>query len=450
MKKFGKKIPTIIGLSVLVFGIAAGILLIQQRQIFHLGATANNQPKDVRITNIGDDSFTVSWTTDEKTVGSINWGEADSLNKTEADEIRDLSYTHSVTVRGLTASTNYSFKISSGETSYDNNGTPWQISTGPALAKAQTSTKTASGTVLTSIGTPATNALVYISIGGVSPLSTIVSENGSWVLPLSSARTTDLSSFYEIDTDVDVLEISVQAGADGIASAQIFAHSANPVPPIILGQVHDFKNLPPSQKEDAPNANLEIPTESTKSSRFSVEEIATPTAQTVTLKSVDEGETITSTKPEFFGEAPPGTKITITVESENPQGAIISVPSDGDWEWSPPLDLSPGTHKVTLTWKDANGILQTITKTFIVQAAEGPAFVSTHSASATAKSTSTPKATSSASASATARAKVTSTATATAIPESGTFTPTILLVIMGMGLVTFAISIGYLAFIQKE
>ena len=450
MKKINKKIPTIIGLFVLVFGIAAGILLIQQQQIFHLGATATNQPKDVRITNISHDSFTVSWTTDEKLAGSIYWGEtASSFDNTEADEITSLNYTHSVTVRGLTASQTYYFKIGSGETQYDNNGTPWQITTGPSLGvSADGGFNTISGTVLTSIGTPATNALVYISIGGVSPLSTVVSENGSWVVSLANTRTTNLASYYQIKDSEDLLEISVQAGADGIASAQIYPQAAKPVPPIILGQVHDFKTLAASKDGAVPSANLEAPAESTKSSRFVVDEtVASPSAQSVTLESIKEGETVTSNKPEFFGEAPPGTKVTITVESDNPQGAVVTVPTDGDWSWSPPEGLSAGTHKITLSWKDASGILQTITKTFIVQAAEGPAFVSTPSASPTTKSSATPRATSTSGAAATLRA--TSSSTATAIPDSGTLTPTILMVIMGMGLITFAISIGYLAFSKK-
>lgn len=452
MKKINKKIPTIIGLFILVFGIAAGILLIQQQQIFHLGATATNQPKDVRITNISHDSFTISWTTDEKVAGSIYWGEeTSSFDKTEADEITNLNYTHSVTVRGLTPSQTYYLKIGSEENQYDNNGTPWQVTTGPSLGvNADGATNTVSGTVLTSIGTPAANALVYVSIGGVSPLSTVASENGSWVISLANARTTDLTSYYQIKESQDLLEISVQAGADGIASAQIYPQAAKPVPPIILGQVHDFKALPVSKTDTVPSANLEAPAESTKSSRFAVDETAaTPSAQNVTLESIKEGETVTSTKPEFFGEAPAGTKVTITVESDNPQGAVVSVPKNGDWSWSPPQGLSPGTHKVTLSWKNANGIMQTITKTFIVQAAEGPAFVSTPSATATARSSATPKVGSTpktSSASGTPRA----TSTSAAIPVSGTLTPTILMAIMGMGLITFAISIGYLAFSKKE
>jgi len=100
-------------------------------------------------------------------------------------------------------------------------------------------------------------------------------------------------------------------------------------------------------------------------------DIASPSAETVTLESLDEDEIITSTEPEFFGEGPPGTTITITIESD-PITDQTTISSLGGWNWSPPEGLSEGAHKITITWRDASGILRTLTRTFIVQASEGP------------------------------------------------------------------------------
>jgi hypothetical protein len=429
MKK--SKIPTILGVVLLTIGLAAGVLLVRNRQIFRLGASVENAPKDVRITNITEGSFTVSWVTDKEVLGFITWGDNEnSLTRTEEDDVGSTSLTHTTSVKGLSAEKTYFFKINSGGAEYDNNGLSWQVTTGPALAETAKS-NIISGSVLTPTGSPANNALVYITVGGGSPLSTITSQNGSWVISLSPARTSNLNSLIIIDEKTTLLEISVNAGTDGVSSAQIYLQSAKPVPAMILGQVHDFKNLPPSQEAEIPTASVGLPETSTPSSGFEIgETTATPSAKTVTLQSVTEGETVSTTKPEFFGEAPPGTTLTITIESD-PITDQVGVSTNGLWNWTPPSNLSEGEHTITIKWTDASGILRTLTRTFVVSAAEGPAFVATPSATIsptpTASSTPTPTAT------------ITATPTTqAAVPVSGSLTPTLLLSIMGVGTVAFA------------
>lgn len=429
------KIPTIIGLFTLILGLAAGVLLVRNQNIFRLGAAAEFAPKDVRISNITDTSFTISWITDRETSGFVKWGKgATSLDKTELDELKDQSFVHLLTLRGLIPQTTYFFKINSGGGDFDNNGIAWQVTSGATL-EIPSKTNLVSGSVLTSTGQPAKNVLLYLTVGGGSLLSTITSQNGSWVIPLSQARTQDLSSYVAVNEKNTLIEISVNAGPEGVASAQIYPQSARPAPSIILGDTHDFKNLPPSEVSEIPKASIGLPEETTPLSKFEVEEktAATPSAKTVTLKSIDEGEIVTSTKPEFFGEGPSGTTIMITVESE-PVTDTLKVPSSGNWKWSPPQGLSEGAHKITISWRDASGILRTLTRTFIVQAAEGPAFESTPSASPTAS----PKTSPTPSPTATATPKATATATAAPVPDSGSLTPTIALSIMGISIIAFA------------
>lgn len=437
MKK--SKIPTLLGIFILILGLAAGIFLIQNQQIFRLGASPETSPKDVRITNITSSSFTVSWTTDEETSGFIKWGEpSNSLDGTELDEITESSKTHTATIQGLNSNKTYYFKINSDGRNFDNNGVPWQKTTGPELP-GSTTIDSISGTVLTSTGSPAGNAIVYATLAGASTLSTTTSQSGSWIIPISLARTQDLTSFIEVDDTNTLIEISVQAASQGVATAQIYPAAASPVPPIVLGQSHDFRNLRPGEADGVPKANINLPEEASPSSGFEVpEEIATPSAETITLDSLDEGEIVTSTEPEFFGEGPPGTTITITIESD-PITDEVYIGSSGDWDWSPPEDLSEGSHVITISWRDAGGILRTLTRTFVVQAAEGPAFESTPSATPTASPTPTPSP--SPTASPTATPASTPTSTPSAVEDSGTLTPTILLSIMGIGFLVFSILI---------
>ncbi len=431
------KIPTIIGVVLLIVGLGAGILLVQNRQIFRLGATQEEAPKDVRITNVTDTSFTVSWTTAKEALGFISWGETEnSLTRTEEDEVGAPGVTHILSVKSLKPETNYFFKINSAGNEYNNNGLVWQAKTGPTLS--QPKSNLVSGNVLTSSGSPAKNALVYLTVGGSSPLSTITSQNGSWVVSISSARTNDLASLVTIDESTTLLEISVNAGPDGVSTAQIYPQAAKPVPSMMLGSTHDFKSLSPSESAETPRASVELPETATQSSGFEVEEgTATPSATTVTLDSVTQGETLTTTQPEFFGEAPPGTELTITLESD-PITDEVKVPSSGEWNWTPPSDLAEGTHTITIKWTDVSGILRTLTRTFVVEASEGPAFEATPSATLTPTATATATPTASPTATRTSTPTATPTATAFATPESGSLTPTVLLSIMGIGVIAFA------------
>jgi hypothetical protein len=419
------KIPTIIAIFILLLGVGAGIFLISRTQIFRLGASPETAPKDVRITNISANAFTVSWVTDQPTIGSVLWGESQNPNNTALGSQSEKNV-HFVEVSGLAPNTTYFFKIASGGTDYDNSGIPWQTQTGPLLSASE-STRVISGNVLGASGQAASEVIVYINASGMSPLSAKTTSSGGWLIPLGNARNLNLTGYMSIEDKNPLLEIFVQAGPQGIANAQIYPSSANPVPNIILGQTHDFRAEPENNVDTVPEADINLPQgEASPSSGFDVgEQTATAAATTVTLESITPGEIVTTTEPEFFGEGPPGTKITITVKSQTPQTQTVTINTAGDWQWTPPTDLTPGEHTVTLTWKDANNVLRTLTRTFTVQAAEGPAFESTPAATPASSPTASP----------TATPRVSLPATDSAIPESGVLTPTLALFIMGVGLI---------------
>ena len=164
------KIPTLIGLVVLLFGLAAGIFLVQNTTFFRLGASGENAPENVRVSNISDGSFTISWTTSKETTGFIKYGESDNLGKTNNDELSEKGYTHYATISGVKPETNYYFKINSEGVDYDNNGVPWELTTGPNIPTNASQT-TISGTILEQTGNPSKNTIVYVTIAGRPPLS---------------------------------------------------------------------------------------------------------------------------------------------------------------------------------------------------------------------------------------------------------------------------------------
>lgn len=417
---------------ILVAGTFFGVFLLNSKQFFRLGASSDVTPKDVRVSNVDEGGFTISWTTDKATSGFLVWGEsASGTDKVQKEDIQDSKFfTHSITLSGLKPGTTYYYKINSDSVSFDNNGVAWQAATGPAIG-ANKNSQIISGVVSNAAGLPAQKALVYANIGGYL-LSTTTSASGNFVIQLGGARTQDLGSFLDINPSQTLIQISVQSPPDQPASAQIYPQSANPMPPLILGKTSDFRSLPANASGGSPGAELNLPANASGESKFNVpSNLNTPAPTTVILDNLTDGETVSTTKPQFMGKGPSGTALTIEIHSQDVITQNVSVGSTGNWSFTPSSDLSAGNHTITVLWKDAAGITRSLTRTFVVQAAEIPAFTASQSGSTTLPTpTSTPI----------LSPTPTSTISATLapVPVTGSLTPTILLSIMGVAVSAFS------------
>ncbi len=441
MKMEKLRIPTIIGLFILLISLPLAVILVKQRQILRLGAEGNYPPQNLKITNITSSSFSVIWTTSSQTASFVIWGGSeDNLNQTAPDETGNKSFVHSSTIQGLSPGKTYYFKISTNGNVYDNTQKAWSVKTA-SLTNANSSSNNArmGGKIVTASGSEASNALVIINIEGAQTLSTLTSQNGNWIINLDSVLTSNLDNYLQLSPNTKV-SVTAQAGPQGISTAEFYLGAGQSLPPMILGQNHNFTNISATQGESVPNSEITTPQQTSKKPKFNTEGATSTTSKVVSLDSVEEGEKIFTTKPEFFGKAPPQEQITIKVESESPISETIKVPSNGVWKWTPPTSLPSGVHKVTITYRDEDGVLKSIVRNFIVQAAEAnePAFESTPSASltptpqASIMPTSTPSAQKTASPSATP-----------AQPVSGVKTPT--LILLSIGLLLFMAS-GILLF----
>lgn len=408
MKTTGMKkrltIPSLLGIFILVVAVAAAAYFVQRQQSTNSKADIEPVPQNVKVTNNKSDSFTVTWQTKIKSSGTVRIIKPDGQSTTAVDSLGS-SYVHSADVSGLTANSQYQVTIISGEKSYDNNGQPWSTKT---VSPTNLSSHISSGTVFTAAGTPAKQALVFLEADNMAPLSSTTSDEGNFVIPLEFAQKADLSGAFDF-TDDTLITINVQAGPTGVSRAEIYYRAVTNVPPLVLGQIHDYKNLTGDETADSavPAADIQAPPapEASQSPEAtaaqdqgilsytfaSEEEIAPGTADVVTLDSLSEGETISSTRPQFFGTAPAQTEIAIELESEKQTDSITSN-SQGDWVWSPNKTIAEGPHTITLSWTDANGILQSITRNFVVSAAEkNPGFESTPSASTAPEETLPPQ-----------------------------------------------------------
>lgn len=436
-------IPTILGMIVLLAGVFAGVFFLRSSQIFKIGASADTTPKDIRVTNITDSSVTISWTTDKETFGFVAWGDSQgNTNKIlkDGDESQKI-YSHFLSLTGLQPNTTYFYKINSDGNNFDNGGIPWQFTTGSSLNLSKNSILL-SGNIISATGEPEKGALIYANIDGYT-LSTQTSETGNFVFQLGNVRTLDLKNYAQIEMDSTLIQISVVAPPDGVASAQIFPQSGNPIPTIIIGQVYDFRSSPANNSGENPNISLNLPESATQESKFNVDlPSSTPKPTTVILESLNEGEVITSQKPQFFGKGPSGKSIEITVHSDEEISATVEIPNSGSWSYSVPDNLTPGDHSITISWIDTSGITRFLTRNFVVKAGEAPAFTasesgSTNTPSPTASAVATPKAS--------LTPSPTSTATAMPVPVTGDLTPTLILSIMGLAVISFSFAIWKMA-----
>ena len=358
-------IPSILGILILIVAVTGAVYLVQRQQQLASRANVEAVPQNVKVTNNNNTGFTVTWMTKVKSTGVITVSGPDSENLTFIDSIGS-SYVHSADASGLTPNTTYSVF---GSTQAQTTGNP------------TTSTDTSSGSVFTAAGTPAKKTLVFWEAPGITTLSTVTSDEGNYVIPIGVAP------------DDTLVTLTAQAGPEGVSRAEIYYRAVKNLPPMVLGQIHDFKNLTGDEVADnsVPEADLQAPVPTPETSvapetilslnSFIADESLNQTTTTVTLDSLAEGETVSATRPEFFGTAPVKTEITLTLESEM-QTDNITAGSSGKWSWSPDKTIAEGPHKITLSWKDTNGILKTITRNFVVSAAEqNPGFISTPSAS---------------------------------------------------------------------
>lgn len=259
-------LPTILGILFLLAAVAAGTLLVQYNQEYRTKASGDTSPKNVRISNITDSSFSVSWTTDKKTAGFIKYAEKNAIKKVKEDEIKEDSETHFVKIDQLKQETTYQFSIVSDSTEYDNGGGQWQTATALTTTKPP-EPNIVSGVVKNEIGLPVENALVYVVFGNSTMLSTYTSGAGSWIINLSLLRDSNLLNLPNL-TGASVIEISVQAGSAGVATAQVPVNLAKPTPDITLGQFHDFKSVKRVDIKDLPSAIIELPKVATPESSF--------------------------------------------------------------------------------------------------------------------------------------------------------------------------------------
>lgn len=415
MNIFRARLPTIVGLLVLGVGIAAGIYVVNSRRV--VVDMESYQPSAVRITNVADNKFSVSWVTDTAMMGRVIYGKVGEEIAQVAVDDRDTlgggvsgNYTtHHISVEGLQPNTQYAFRIESGEEGvvYDDGGRPYIVTTGPVLTTTPPA-NSVYGEVRDQASLPAEGALVYLAIPGSVPLSTLVKSSGNWTVGMSTARTSDLLSYIEFDPKATVISISVESGKQQ-ASATVNTANSAPVPLIVLGESYDFRQAPAVAQE------VESEVEASESADTGGEEVtiaeisdddfsdlgvfnvaplgdeADADTSVVILNPADEGEILATQRPDFRGTGPSGVELSILVGAKKTYSGLATVEADGTWSWSPTGDLDIGANTITITYQDTEGDTRATQRNFyVIEGGDFPAFEATPSGGTTPSPSPTP------------------------------------------------------------
>jgi hypothetical protein len=340
MKK-EKRIPTILGLILILSTVFIGSRLVGRTTTSFTQASGECDPINPQITNLTHQTATVSFTTTGSCLVNVNID-----NKTLPDT-KDKGTIHYIEIVGLEESKAYLFSVISGGKEFKSDS--YNFKTAQKPNKDIPTSNLAWGRVLNPDQSPAGNAIVYLNIPSASALSAAVTSSGNWNIALATSFNESLTDWF---TPPSNIEENITVIATDHPATQIINNTShnNPVPDIVLGQ--DKFSAPetlPDQTEDVilPDYTLDssIPLN-----------IINPT----------NNEQISSQKPDFFGTGQPNSTLNIKIESPVTINGQTSVNQDGSWNWSPPQNLTPGEHTITVT--DNNN--KTITRKFVVLAAE--------------------------------------------------------------------------------
>jgi hypothetical protein len=362
-KFWDKKIPTLIGLLIISIGLGITTFLANQTSLFGIKASPSKEPQNVRITNITDTSFAVSYITDDNVAGSIAYGLSTNVNQTALDDKDQQSGNvtnhkiHSITLTKLSPKTTYFFNITSGDQVYENNNVPFQVTTGPPLSQNPSSQKPITGKVILSDGSVPQEGVLYVTTDNSQVISATIKSDGTYILPLNSLRNSNLSSYYGFNQNT-ILKLLV-FGDSLTSNVTLSINQINPVPTITLSSDYNFtSNNEPIASASANILSFPVFTSTSSGAKNEAPQILTPR----------QDQSFTDQQPQFKGTALPGESVQIIIHSDEQIQTNVKATSGGDWTYRPSAPLSPGEHTITILTKGADGILKSITESFVVYA----------------------------------------------------------------------------------
>lgn len=355
------RLPTLLAILLIAFGTGLTSFFVKNGVTFIGKASPSDTPTGVRVTNVSDTAFTVTYTTSEAVTGAVSYGKDKTLGGTALDDRDQLSgkvqsyKVHHITIRNVDPNATYFFSITSGGTTYvDAANVPFEVTTSPHINDTPTQQQPLSGTILTPDGNNAPEAIVYVVGEKTQTLSALTKSDGTYLIPLNALRSITGQEYALLSKNTSFKLLIVGGGLQ--ATASLLPTQIQPVPPMTLSQSYDFTL---SQTPIASvSGNFGFPT-------FTATPSANKDPKLVTPK---KGESFTDNKPLFKGTTVPNATVSIEIHSPTTVEAKTQADTKGVWTYRPKEALAPGDHTITITAPDQFGILKTIKQSFTVYA----------------------------------------------------------------------------------
>lgn len=377
-----KPLPRFFGIFVLIASLTSIFWLSRNVVLYDTKAALGNAPKDIQISNITPNSFTLTFITDSEVSATMSYGDSRTLEKVAFD-IRDTKgpaphRVHFITVNNLDPGKKYFYTITSGDGTFQNDTIPFEVSTPSVQEKFVASAKpilSITGKIIPDNNTILDDTLIVVNSDNTQSLSTLVSRNGNFEINLDNLYKKDLSGLMSLDSKSKLKLIATNG--DQISTISFLLNQADPLPPIALAQNYDF------------TTNFTVPAIATQSADTTPFPIPTDVAdQTPAILTPISNEEFTDQQPLFRGTAFPESDVEITIESSHQIRATVQANAVGIWEYRPERKIEPGDHTITVLALDNNGLIKSLNRSFTVFA-EGSQFTQP-SISPTPKTSPTP------------------------------------------------------------
>lgn len=245
---WNRRLPALLGLMVVVIGLAVTVFLTLQERRARTQAAQSLAPQEVKVTNVSFSSLTVSWTTSQETSGFVSYGREPEMGQTALDD-RDSSLgetglyqNHYITLTDLDPGANYFFEVGSGGVLFGDEDAPFQAETAPLISSSSVFDP-AYGQVFRPDGSPAEGAIVYLVIPDCLALSTLVKASGGWLAAKNLSLEGDGLSFCQYPRQGGNYSLAIQGEAGEKSQVNLLNGLDKPVPDITLGDDYSFKDL---------------------------------------------------------------------------------------------------------------------------------------------------------------------------------------------------------------
>jgi hypothetical protein len=435
--KLPQKIPTIIALFLLIVIVGVVSTAVNTITTSSAQASASITPTGIRVTNITDKGFTVTWITPDPATGSITVSDG-KHSQTYSDD-RDKSgkmgkyITHSVSVREATPNTTHQVKLLSNGKTILKDGKPFVVVTASETDPVQSGYEPAYGTVVTGENTPASGMLVYVTLEGSQELSSLAGPTGSWIIPLNMIRIQDLTKRLKSTNRIDE-QIRITNGKDE-ATATTDTLNDSPVPNIVIGKSYDFRKQQATLPEKTMGA-LSAKIADKPAVLGSQSENVTRKTNSLTITQPDDNASLISNLPLFTGTGIAGKMVTLTIGIKKPITATVTIGKDGIWNYTQLTPLGVGRQSVTASSIDSYNKPIAVTHVFDVLKSGTQVL-----GSATPSATLAPSPTLTATPSNTPTPI--STLSGQTQPTTASTLPTIMLLVISVGLLIGGFSLGF-------